>query len=312
MTTSVGVLVQYLSLALAWGSSFLFIKVGLEELTPPQLVIGRLVAGALTLGVVAAVTRQRLPTSPRAVAHIAVVSVFLCVLPFSLFAWAELSVSSGLASIYNAVTPLATAAVALVALSSERLRTRSAIGLVVGLAGVLVVLAPWQPGAASGGVAGQAACLLATVSYGIGFVHLRRFVAPMGMAPVPVATVQVGIAALLVGVAAPWTATGAPTPSAPVVLAVLALGVVGTGLAYVWNTSVVAQWGATTASTVTYLTPVVGVALGVVVLGESVSWNQPAGAALVVVGIVVGRGRSGQDRARTTGSSTSTGTPVPG
>jgi drug/metabolite transporter (DMT)-like permease len=102
---------------------------------------------------------------------------------------------------------------------------------------------------------------------------------------------------MLVGGWAEWVAEDGDIATQPmhltarVLLSVLALGVLGTGMAYVWNTAVVAQWGATNASTVTYLTPLIGVALGVVVLNESVSWNQPVGAAVVVLGIVISQNR---------------------
>ncbi|WP_157596672.1 DMT family transporter, partial [Saccharomonospora saliphila] len=135
---------QFLALALAWGSSFLFIKVGLTGLSPMQVVAGRMAFGALALAVVVAITRARLPRAPRAWAHLSVVSLLLCVLPFSLFAWAEQRISSGLASIYNATTPLMTTAVTLVALRAERPRGRQLAGLCAGLVGVLTVLAPWR------------------------------------------------------------------------------------------------------------------------------------------------------------------------
>ena len=91
--------------------------------------------------------------------------------------------------------------------------------------------------------------------------------------------------------AAPWVAATPVHLTPRVVGALLALGALGTGLAYVWNTNVVAGWGATNASTVTYLTPVVGVLLGNVLLGERLGWNEPAGAALVVLGIAVAQER---------------------
>ncbi|MGI5506225.1 DMT family transporter [Lentzea sp. CA-135723] len=287
--------VQFVLLALAWGASFLFIKVGLEGLSPAQVVLGRLVTGAAALAVIAAVTRQPLPREPVVWAHLTVVAVLLCVVPFLLFAWAEQHVDSGLASIYNATTPLMTVLVALVALPGERLTRAGLAGLVVGFAGVLVVLAPWR--GAGGTVTAQAACLGATFCYGLAFVHLRRFVSPLGLPAVAVTTVQVGVGAALMLVAAPFVAVSPVHLSWPVVLSVTVLGVVGTGLAYVWNTNVVAGWGATTASTVTYLTPVVGVVLGVVVLGEQVSWNEPVGAAVVLLGMALVRPRTaGRER----------------
>jgi drug/metabolite transporter (DMT)-like permease len=138
---------------------------------------------------------------------------------------------------------------------------------------------------------GALACLGATASYGAAFAYLRRFVAWRGLPALTVATVQVGLAAGVMLLATPLVAGTAPVLSGPVVAGMLALGVAGTGLAYVWNTAIVTRWGATDASTVTYLTPLVGVVLGVVVLGESASWNQPVGALVVVLGVLVAQGR---------------------
>lgn len=281
---------QFVLLASAWGASFLFIKIGLEGLSPTQVVLGRMVTGAAALLLMTAVTRQRLPRDAAVWGHLTVVAVLLCVAPFLLFAWAELRLSSGLASIYNATTPLMTMVVALVALPGERPDRTKSTGLLVGFAGVVVVLAPWR-GLAGGSGAAQAACLLATLCYGLAFVYLRRFISPRALPPLAVATVQVSLGAMIMLLAAPFAATSPVVLSWPVVLSVLALGVAGSGLAYVWNTNIVAHWGATDASTVTYLTPVVGVALGITVLGESITWSEPVGALFVVVGIALGQGR---------------------
>ena len=286
------VLGQYVVLALTWGASFLFIKVGLEGLSPAQVVLGRLLAGAVTLVVIARSTGQRLPRDRVVWGHLAVVAVLLCVVPFSLFAVAEQHISSGLASVYNATTPLMTMLVALAALPEERpTRTRLA-GLVGGFAGVLLVLAPWH-GLGRADVVGQVACLGATACYGTAFVYLRRFVSPRGLGAVPVATIQVGTAAAIMLVLAPFVAADPVHLTPGVVLSVLALGALGTGAAYVWNTNVVAGWGATNASTVTYLTPLVGLVLGVLVLRESLTWNQPVGAVVVVLSVALGQGRLG-------------------
>jgi len=286
------VLGQYVLLGLAWGASFLFIKVGLEGLSPGQVVLGRLAVGALTLGAVSIVTRQPLPRTPAVWGHLAVVSVLLCVAPFLLFAWAEQHVTSGLASIYNATTPLMTMVVALAALPQERPTRARLAGLLLGFAGVLIVLGPW-PDAGGGGLLAQSGCLLATASYGLAFVYLRRFVSPLGIAAIPTATVQVSLGSLIMLLLAPRIATEPVHLSGRVVASVLALGAVGTGLAYVWNTNIVSGWGATNASTVTYVTPLVGILLGIAVLHESVSWNEPIGAVVVVLGIAISQDRLG-------------------
>jgi len=283
-------LAQFAALALTWGASFLFIAVGLQGLSPAQVVLGRLVAGAVALAGISLATRQKLPTEPRVWAHLGVVAVLLCVAPFLLFAWAEQSIASGLASIYNATTPLMTTLVALVALPQERPGRLRLFGLAAGFLGVLVVLGPWH-GAGGGSLAAQTACLLATACYGVGFVYLRRFVSPRGLSSLSVATAQIGLGAVIMLILAPWIATGPVNLSPQVVVSVLVLGMAGTGLAYVWNTNLVAAWGAANASTVTYLTPIVGVSLGVLILAEPVTWNQPVGALIVVAGIAISQGR---------------------
>jgi drug/metabolite transporter (DMT)-like permease len=284
------VLAQFVLLAAAWGASFLFIKVGLEGLSPGQVVLGRLLSGAIALAVVSVVTRQSLPGTLIAWAHLMVVSVLLCVIPFLLFAWAERHIGSGLASIYNATTPLMTMLVALAALPAERPSRARLAGLLTGFTGVLLVLAPWN-GIGGGGLTAQGGCLLATASYGLAFVYLRRFVSPLGLNAVPAATAQVCLGALIMLILTPALAIGPMRLSVAVVISVLALGAVGTGLAYVWNNNVVTAWGATNASTVTYLTPVVGVILGVAILREPLAWNEPVGAAIVIIGVAVSQGR---------------------
>jgi drug/metabolite transporter (DMT)-like permease len=281
---------QYGALAVTWGASFLFIKVGLDGLSPAQVVLGRVVTGALTLGVISAARRTRLPRDPVLWAHLAVVALLLCDVPFLLYSWAEQHVSSSLASIYNAATPLMTASWGFALLPEERpTRTRLA-GLVIGFAGVVLVLGPWHLASGRQALA-QLACLGATACYGAGFTYLRRHVSPRGIAALPAATVQVGIAAAIALAVAPWLATAPVHLSGGVVGSILALGALGTGLAYVWNTDIVAQWGATIAATVTYLIPIVGVILGIAVLSEALTWNEPVGAVIVLLGVLTAQNR---------------------
>ncbi|MGL5929965.1 MAG: DMT family transporter, partial [Dermatophilaceae bacterium] len=234
---STSVLTQFVLLALTWGASFLFIKVALDGLAPPQVAFGRLLVGAVTLGVICAWSRRSLPRDPAVWTHLLVVALLLCALPFTLFAWAEQHISSALASIHNATTPLMTMLVALSALPEERPNRARLIGLATGFVGVLVVLAPWS-GLGESDFLGQLACLLATGCYGVAFVYLRRYVTPRRLHAVPVATVQVGLGAALMAIAAPWLVNSPVQLGVPVVGSIIALGALGTGLAYVWNTNV--------------------------------------------------------------------------
>ncbi len=283
----------YVVVALTWGSSFFFAKIGLEGLAPQQVATVRTVLGAVTLVVVLLATRRRWPREPRVWGHLLVVAVFLNAVPSSLMAWAEQTVPSGLASIYNATTPIMTLLALAVLVPSERLSRRQLGGIVLGIVGVLVLVGPWDlvgDPAVLATVPGQLALLGMTASYGVGLAWLRRFGVGSGQDPTTVATVQLSLAALLMLLVAPVVATGPVRLDWRIVAAMVALGAVGTGLAYAWNTRLVGAWGAGRASTVTYLTPVVGVALGVLVLGEPLRWNEPVGGVVVLLGIALASG----------------------
>lgn len=288
--------IQFVALAVVWGSSFLFIKLALDGLSPAQVAFGRLAFGAVTLALLMVITRRRWPTGVRTWAHLGVIGVLLCVVPFLLFSWAGQYIPSGLSSIYNATTPVATLLVSLALLPSERLTRPRVIGLLLAGVGVVVVAAPWRylgSDAWSGhGLIAQAACLAATLSYGFAFAYTRRFLSTATMDPTAVAASQIGIAAVILGATMPWIGMDAVDLSPTVLISMIVLGAVGTGLAYVWNTRIIQSWGATIASSVTYLTPVVGVLLGVLVLRETLHWHEPAGAVLVLLGVVVSQGRT--------------------
>ncbi|MGH9065607.1 MAG: DMT family transporter [Acidimicrobiales bacterium] len=231
-------------------------------------------------------TARRLPWG-----HLLVMAVILNVGPFLLYAWGEEHVASGLAGMFNATTPLFTVLVALAALPEERLSRGRAGGLLIGLAGVVVVLAPWRPGSSVATVTGELACLGAAASYGIGFVYTRRFVAGRGIPPLRLATAQLVLATVVLGVLAPLVATGPVHLTATVVPAVAVLGAVNTGVGYLLYHFLVREAGATRASTVTYLVPVVAVALGVIVRGEALTWTIVVGGLVVIFGLVVLEGR---------------------
>ncbi len=282
---------RFVLLALVWGSSFLLIKVGDGGLSPAQVVLARLGFGAVALGLVLVVTRQRLPREAREWGHLAVLAIVLCVVPFLLFAIAEKQMSSGVASILNATTPLMTMLVTVLALPEEKLNLGRVLGLLFGFLGVVTLIGPWQRGAGGNSLHAELACLGATFCYGIGFCYLRRFVTPRGLPACSVAFGQVAIGALVMLAALPWIRTPAPHLSISIGLAMAALGAAGTGIAYVWNTTIVTAWGAVNGAAVTYLVPVVGVLLGVVLLHEHPRWNEPAGAILVVLGVLRAHGR---------------------
>jgi drug/metabolite transporter (DMT)-like permease len=277
-------------LAVIWGCSFLLIKVALEGVSATQVVLGRIVLGAVAILAWVVVRREPLPRQPVVWLHAAVMGVVSNVVPFLGFAWGEDNgATSGLAGIYNATTPLWTLVFAILALPSERPTRARLTGLVMGFAGVLVVLAPWRS-MHGAGLAGQLACLGAGACYGVAFVYTRRFLTGRAE-PLGLAAAQLTCAAVEIGLIAPFVATGHVSLPPRVWLSVLALGAAGTGIAYVIYYGLVRDVGATTASTVTYVVPLVAVTLGVIALGESLRWNDFAGALIVLAGILVAEGR---------------------
>ncbi|WP_270886636.1 DMT family transporter [Pedococcus sp. 5OH_020] len=308
--------VKYLLLALIWGSSFLLMKVGLRTMAPLQISALRIFAGTVTLLALLGLTGGRLPTQRRVWGHLAVSGVFLTALPFSLFALGEERVSSALAGIGNATTPLAAVFFALVLLPSDRLSPRKLAAVLIGFAGVVVIMQPWES-VGRPDLLGFGMTLVAGACYGLGWTYNRRFLAgaDLGGLSMPTALLLVG-SALMVPVllgwwvlhrdayAAPWSGHPAPDGAGGLIplLSILVLGVVGTGLAYMLQFDVVRAAGATVSTTVTYLIPVVSVVLGVAVLAEHLAWPQLVGALVVLVSaVVIGlppRRRNGDTRGR--------------
>jgi drug/metabolite transporter (DMT)-like permease len=274
-------------MALIWGASFLFMKVALDGVSFTQVAWSREILGALTLGVIMIIGRHRLPREPIVWLHFLVIGITNCVIPHLLFVWAEQSVSTGLAAIYNSVTPLATAVLAALVFRVERLARTQVVGVLVGVLGVIVIIGPWRLASLAGDFYGQLACIGAAVSYGIAIGYMRKFVSRRPISGTSVAFMTVGMAAAVMIVLTPFIAIGPVTLTLPVVGSLVLLGALGTGLAYIWNIGVLRAWGPTSVSTVTYVIPVVAVILGVVILHETFSWNEPVGAVLVLVGILV-------------------------
>lgn len=297
--------VKFVALAMIWGSSFLLMKVGLDDLHPIQIVAVRILLAAATLMVLLRATRSSLPRGRRVWGHLLVCSLFLTVVPFTGFVTGEVYVSSALAGIGNATTPIATVLCALVLLPSERLTARKLTAVVLGFVGVLVIAEPWNLAGRPHPV-GFLLVVVAASSYGVGWTYNRRVLArtDLGGLAQPTALLLCGsviIVPVLLGwwllspVAgpAPWS----PAPSQvgvsdayPLWLAVgatVVLGVIGTGLAYMFQYDVVRAAGTVIGSTVTYLIPVVSVVLGVIVLGERLGAAQLVGFVIVLGAAVV-------------------------
>jgi drug/metabolite transporter (DMT)-like permease len=253
-----------------------------------------LVAGALALGV--AVRVFGVARYPRGLVEwriVATLAIVSNVVPFAMFAWGEERVTSSLASVLNATTPLATAAIAAAAmLPGERLNARRVLGLLTGLAGVVVIVEPWRSG--GGQVLGDLACVGAATCYGLGFVYTSKFVSGK-IPPMTAAVGQITAGAFMstaVAVVATLGSNSSTHVNLRIAASVLTLGAVGTGVAYLLFFHIIELSGPTVASTVTFAMPFVGVLLGVVVLHETVGWNVALGGAIVIAGIIAVRRRA--------------------
>ncbi|WP_371679594.1 DMT family transporter [Streptomyces sp. NBC_01276] len=281
---------RFAFLSVVWGFSFLLVKVGTEAFAPFQVAFGRVLFGALALLAVLLVRREPLPRGVRTWGHLTVAALLLNTAPFSLFAYAELSIPSSLAGICNATSPLWGMALSLVALSEDRPTRRRFAGLGLGFLGVLTVLGAWQ-GFAGIDAKGTALALLASLCYPIGWIYVRRTLAGTPGSPVALTGAQLMVSTVqLAAVSALFTSAPTGFPLWPT-LSVIALGALGTGMALQMQYGLVTEVGPTTAQMVTYFIPVIATTAGVLILGEQLHWNTPVGAVVVLAGAALTQAR---------------------
>ena len=280
----------YLALGFVWGCSFIFIKLGLEFLTPFGVAFGRCALGALTLLAWAKYKGISLPESKRVLFHLWVVSLLLNVIPGVFFALAQTEVTSVLAGIINAVTPLMTLIAIMVVTRNEKPKRHQVVGIMIGFTGVLTVLGAWK-GLGDNPLWAILILVAAVTCYGFSFPYSRRFVLPHKLAPESIAAGQVTLGALTLLPFFFYNGIDKYEYKAAPVFAMIALGVFGSGFAYIWNFKVMALAGSAIASSVTYLTPVVAVIVGAIFLQEKIHWYEPVGALIVLLGAAIGQNR---------------------
>ncbi len=272
-------------LAFIWGWSFLFIKVAVGGMTPPTVAAIRLALGAAVVLAVVRARRWAMPRGWRWWHHFLVVGLFGSALPFTMLAWGEQYVSSALTAVLNASTPLFAAVMAGILLG-DRLRAVQIGGLLLGFLGVAVAAGIGGSDLAESSRLGEAASVAAGACYGLSFAYARRYL--MELAPLLAAAGQlVAGALLLVPAAVATTVRGGFHVNARQALAVVLLGVLGTGIAYVISYRLIADVGPTRAAAVTYLIPIVAVTVGVVFLHEPFSIRIVVGGLLTVAGIAI-------------------------
>ena len=282
-----------LALAAIWGCSFLFISVGVRELPPLYLALGRVIAGSVVLLTILIAKREPLPRDPWLWAHSFVVGAIGSAIPWTLFGYGEERIPSLLAGIWNGITPLVVLPIAVLIFRTEKFSAQRGIGLLIGFAGMLVVLGAWR---VQGGadLAGQALCMLAAVSYGLAIPYQKRFLAGTTLSGTALSTSLLLCATVQLAVVAPLVTRQAPPApwslSPETVLSVLALGALGSGLAFVLNMRNIRLIGASRSSMVTYLMPIFSIVVGILVLHEHLTWYQPVGGLVVLLGVAVSQG----------------------
>ncbi len=282
--------VMLISLSILWGGTFFFVAVALKEVPPMTLVLARCVIATVALAPILLLLGFKFPNTRTGWRDFGVMAILNNIIPFGLIFYAQTVVPSGLAAVLNATTPLMSLLVVRLVVG-EPWTTQAFAGVLVGLAGVGVLVGPEAMGGATFvNALGMLACLAATLSYGLSGLWSRRL-KPYS-APVSAASQMLCSSLLMLPIAGIadrfWTL---PVPSQSVLLAIFALGVLSTALAYILFFEIIRRAGALNAMLVTLLIPFTSISLGALYLGEALSSRQLFGAAIIGMSLLVIDGR---------------------
>lgn len=288
-----------LLLSMIWGGSFFFIEIALGSVAPLTLVLIRVAFAAAFLWLFLLARGERLAMPPGAASSFLVLALLNNVIPFTMFAWAQEAITSGLASILNATTPIWGVIVANLLTADEKATPAKVAGVLLGFAGVALMIGPDFLGRIGTGILAQLACLAATLCYALAGVWARRF-RSMGVPPMAVATGQLSASALVMLPVVllfepPWLA---PAPSPQAWMALVALAMFCTSLAYILYFRLIASAGATNGLLVTFLIPITAILLGALILHEHLEPRHFAGMALIGAGLAAIDGRLLRGRRR--------------
>ncbi|MGI9421318.1 MAG: DMT family transporter [Geminicoccaceae bacterium] len=273
-------------LSLLWGGSFFFAEIALRELPPFTVVLGRVGIAAIALHLLLLVNGQRMPTSLGLWGAFLVMGALNNLIPFSLIVWGQTQITSGLASILNATTPLFAVVVAHLLTKDEKLTASRFAGVIVGLAGTVLMIGPAALAGIGAEFLAQLAILTAALTYSFASLYGRRF---KGLQPTVIACGQVTCSTLLLIplvllVDRPFALD---PPGAATIASLLGIGVFSTALAYILYFKILALAGATNLMLVTFLIPISALLLGTLFLGEVITTAQIAGMILIAAGLAL-------------------------
>ena len=284
--------VMLITLATVWGGSFLFNAILVAELPVITIVAIRVTVAALALWGFARVTGRKIPTTPQVWGALLILGVLNNAIPFSLIVQGQTQITSGLASILNATTPLFTILVAGFFLTDERFSILRVLGVIVGFSGVILMVGPEALGGLGADFWAQLCALGAALSYGFASVFGRRF-RELKVDPVMVATGQVTMSSLVLWPIALWI--DGPQDilglSFNAAASMFGLAVLCTSFAYIVYFLILERAGATNISLVTFLVPISAIILGVMVLDESIFIKEIIGMTLIGLGLAIIDGR---------------------
>ena len=275
----------FITLGIIWSSSFLWIKIAIEEMGPMTLVAYRVLFGLLFGIAVILIQREKMPRTLKAWTPLLVLGLTNVAIPFFLISWGEKTIDSGVASILDATVPLFTIVVAHFLLHDDKMTVQKVVGLLIGFAGVVVLMSK-DIGASAGSLLGQGAVILASAFYAGSSIYARKFTEDTpgifrSMGPLVSATAVMWLVSF-------FFEAPVHVPDQPIIwIALLWLGILGSGVAFVMVFYLIHEIGPTRTTMVTYLFPLGGVTLGVIFLHETLTWEIVVGAVLILASLVV-------------------------
>ena len=276
---------SWIFLTIVWGMSFYFIKISGSNLSPLQIAFGRVALGALTVLIILLIIKQKLPNTKKAWVRANIAGFLQHTAPFALIAYGETQITSVLAGITNAATPLWTALFSMAFIPKDKISRNEYLGVLTGFVGVLVLIGIWEGNSGENDLLGILAVVVATACYGGVVIYTRSKITELGFSPSSFIGAQLSASAIQLLILC-LIFTSVPTQiSSSTWGAILFLGIFSTGLAFPLVYKIIRDVSSLAAATITYATPIVSTIAGVIFLSEGLHWYQPIGAALILLGV---------------------------